>query len=169
MPHLSISARITSRWHWVFIWLHQCIMTSSNGNLFHVTDVLWGKSTGDGFPSQRPVTRNFSVFFDLRLNDWAHNRDAGDLRRHRVNDDVTVMDSDKTLEDVGKSTSTQPQQYPTDGLYILADTVGSQQNPTGHLFIKQQGVPSSDHLKYQNCEMDLNLLDHSEIWQAPRQ
>ena len=22
----------------------------------------------DGFPSQRPVTRNFDVFFDLRLN-----------------------------------------------------------------------------------------------------
>ena len=48
-----------------------------------------------GFPSQRPVTRSFVVFFDLRLNKpvWANNRDAGDLRRHRAHYDVTVMES----------------------------------------------------------------------------
>ena len=40
-----------------------------------------------GFPSQRPVTRSFDVFFDLRL----YNRDAGDLRRHRAHYDVNVM------------------------------------------------------------------------------
>ena len=41
------------------------------------------------FPTQRPVTRSFDVFFDLRLN--KRNRQAGDLRRHRVHYDVTVM------------------------------------------------------------------------------
>ena len=47
--------------------------------------------TGD-FPTQRPVTRGFDVFFDLRLNeDWVNNREAGDLRRSRVHYDVTVM------------------------------------------------------------------------------
>ena len=36
------------------------------------------------FPSQRPVTRSFDVFFDLRLNKWwVNNRDARDLRCHR--------------------------------------------------------------------------------------
>ena len=31
------------------------------------------------FPSHRPVTWNFDVFFDLHLNHgWANNRDAGD-------------------------------------------------------------------------------------------
>ena len=35
------------------------MMTSSNGNIFRVT--------GE-FPAQRPVTRSFNVFFDLRLN-----------------------------------------------------------------------------------------------------
>ena len=35
-------------------------MTSSNGNIFRVT------GTGE-FPTQRPVTRSFDVFFDLRL------------------------------------------------------------------------------------------------------
>ena len=47
--------------------------------------------TGE-FPAQRPVTRSFDVFFDLRLkNGQVNNRDAGDLRRHRVDYDVTVM------------------------------------------------------------------------------
>ena len=44
-------------------------MTSSNGNIFRVTGLLCGEFTGPGdFPTQRPVTRSFVVFFDLRLN-----------------------------------------------------------------------------------------------------
>ena len=44
-------------------------MTSSNGNIFRVTGPLCGEFTGPGeFPTQRPVTRSFHVFFDLRLN-----------------------------------------------------------------------------------------------------
>ena len=42
-------------------------MTSSNGNIFRVTGHLCGEFTG-WFPTQRPVTRSFDVFFDLRLN-----------------------------------------------------------------------------------------------------
>ena len=42
-------------------------MTLSNGNIFPVTGIWWGESTG-GFPPQRLVMRNFNVFFDLRLN-----------------------------------------------------------------------------------------------------
>ena len=45
------------------------MMTSSNGNIFRVTGPLCGEFTGPGeFPTQRPVTRNFDVFFDLRPN-----------------------------------------------------------------------------------------------------
>ena len=52
------------------------MMTSSNGNMFHVTGFCAGNSpatagnspvTGE-FSSHRPVTRSFDVFFDLRLN-----------------------------------------------------------------------------------------------------
>ena len=44
-------------------------MTSSNGNIFRVNGPLCGEFTGPGeFPAQRPVTRSFDVFFDLRLN-----------------------------------------------------------------------------------------------------
>ena len=45
------------------------MMTSSNGNIFRVTGPLCGEFTGHGeFPTQRPVTRSFDGFFDLRLN-----------------------------------------------------------------------------------------------------
>ena len=45
------------------------MMTSSNGNIFRVTGPLCGEFTGPGeFPTQRPVTRSFDVFFELRLN-----------------------------------------------------------------------------------------------------
>ena len=44
------------------------------------------------FPTQRPVTRSFDVFFDLRPNNgWVNNREAGDLRRHQAHCDVIVM------------------------------------------------------------------------------
>ena len=39
------------------------MMTSSNGNIFRVTGPLC-----EEFTSQKPVTRSFDVFFDLRLN-----------------------------------------------------------------------------------------------------
>ena len=42
--------------------------------------------TGE-FPTQRPVTRSFGVFFDPR---WANKGDAGELRRQRAHYDVTV-------------------------------------------------------------------------------
>ena len=46
------------------------------------------------FPSQRPVTQSFDVFFGLRQNNkncWVNDRDAGDLRRHRAHYDVSVI------------------------------------------------------------------------------
>ena len=44
-------------------------MTSSNGNIFRVTGLCVGNLPVTGeFPTQRPVTRSFDVFFDLRLN-----------------------------------------------------------------------------------------------------
>ena len=44
------------------------------------------------FPTQRPVTRSFDVFFDLRrLNGPVNKCKAGDLRRIRPHYDVTVM------------------------------------------------------------------------------
>ena len=44
------------------------------------------------FPSQRPVTPNFGVFFDQRLNQQFGNKgDACDLRHHCAHYDVILM------------------------------------------------------------------------------
>ena len=68
------------------------MMTSSNGNIFRVTGPLCGEFTGPGeFPTQRPVTRSFDVFFDLRLNKplskqpwgWSFETPSWSLWRHR--------------------------------------------------------------------------------------
>ena len=45
------------------------MMTSSNGNIFRILAICAGNSPVPGeFPAQRPVTRSFDVFFDLRPN-----------------------------------------------------------------------------------------------------
>ena len=52
-----------------------------------------GKSPVTGeFPSQRPVM--FSLIC-AGTNDWVNNRGAGELKRHSVHYDVTVMDKDQ--------------------------------------------------------------------------
>ena len=54
------------------------MMTSSNGNIFRVTGHLCGEFTGlRWIPAQRPVTRSFDVFFDLRLNKWLSKQSWG--------------------------------------------------------------------------------------------
>ena len=53
-------AKLTHSW-----WRHQM------ETFFRVTGPLCGEFTGPGeFPTQRPVTWGFDVFFDLRLNKW---------------------------------------------------------------------------------------------------
>ena len=45
------------------------MMTSSNGNISALLAICAGNSPVSGeFPAQRPETRGFDVFFDLRLN-----------------------------------------------------------------------------------------------------
>ena len=87
LTNLSLIHNDDMTWHGM--------MTSSNGSIFRVTGPLCGEFTGPGeFPAQRPVTRSFDVFFDLRLNkDWVNNRETGDLRRHRGHCDVNVMEN----------------------------------------------------------------------------
>ena len=63
------------------------MMTSSNGNIFRVTDPLCGK-----FPVQKQWRG--ALMFSLIcawINGWVNRREAGDLRRHRAHYDVTVM------------------------------------------------------------------------------
>ena len=68
--------------------------TSWNGNIFHVTGPLEGESTGHLWipPPQRPVTQNFDVFYDLRLNKQLGKQSRRRcLRRHRAHYDFTLI------------------------------------------------------------------------------
>ena len=56
--------------------------------------------TGE-FPAQRPVTRNFDVFFDLRPNKPLSNHEAGDLIHHRAYYDVIVMEMTQIAQSFG--------------------------------------------------------------------
>ena len=66
------------------------MMTSSRGNIFRVTGPLCRWPVTGEFPSQRPVTRRFDFFFNLRLNKrlskqswgWWFETPAGSLWRH---------------------------------------------------------------------------------------
>ena len=82
------------------------MMTSSNGNIFRVTGPLCGEFTGPGeFPTQRPVTRSFDVFFDLRLNKrlskhswgWWFETLSWSLWRHH-NVQMSLLWSDNAIE-----------------------------------------------------------------------
>ena len=54
---------------WNVIILNKHLLNPESWNIFRVAGPLWGNPpvTG-GFPSQRPVTRSFDIFFDPRLN-----------------------------------------------------------------------------------------------------
>ena len=70
------------------------MMTSSNENIFRVTGPLCGEFAGHRWI---PLTKAIDVELWCFLwsapwiNDWVNNREAGDLRRHRVHYDVIVM------------------------------------------------------------------------------
>ena len=71
----------------------QFMMTSSNGNIFRVTVTFCAGNSPvtDEFPAQRPVTALMFSLICAWTNDWANNREAGDLRRYRDYYDIIVM------------------------------------------------------------------------------
>ena len=72
----------------------QIMMTSSNGNIFHVTGpFVWGIHRWPVISPHKGQWRGALMFSLIcgGMNDWVNNREAGDLRRHRAHHDVTVM------------------------------------------------------------------------------
>ena len=68
------------------------IVTSSSGNIFRVTGPLCGEFTGSPVNSpHKGQWRGALIFSLICINGWVNNYEAGDLRRHRVHYDVTVM------------------------------------------------------------------------------
>ena len=71
----------------------RCMMTSSNGSIFRVADHLCGEFTGHRWiPRAKASDVELSSFELRRIFCWVNNREAWDLRLHRVHYDVTVMD-----------------------------------------------------------------------------
>ena len=60
---------LKDRWDTELTTATRNMMTSSNGSIFALLALCEGNPPViGGFPSQKPVTRSFDVFFDLRLN-----------------------------------------------------------------------------------------------------
>ena len=75
------------------------MMTSSNRSIFRVTGHLCGEFTGPRWiPRTKASDAELWWFFLICvwINGWVKIREAGDLRRYRAHDDVTVT-LDKTL------------------------------------------------------------------------
>ena len=69
------------------------MMTSSNGNIFHVTGPLCGEFVGHLWI---PLTKasDAELMFILIctwINAWVNKPEAGDVTRHRAHYDVSVM------------------------------------------------------------------------------
>ena len=97
-PHLKKKKK---NWRWVPQFLAGAL--SSNGNISTLLALCVGNSPVTGeFPAQRPVTRHFDIFFDLRLNKQLSKQWWGWslLRHHLGHHDVIVMDN-RILQPVG--------------------------------------------------------------------
>ena len=70
------------------------MMTSSNGNIFHVAGPLCGEFTGDQLITTLTKASDAElwryIWSVLWINSWVNNREAGDFRRHRAHYDVIV-------------------------------------------------------------------------------
>ena len=81
---------------WKYQYWFRSIMTSSSGNIFRVTGLLYGTFTDHRWI---PLTRDSvvaSLMFSLICAwtiGWANDRDAGDLRRYRAHYDVHVIEN----------------------------------------------------------------------------
>ena len=78
-------------WWWQSWWRHQLKSFSALLALCAGNSQVIGE-----FPSQRPVTRMFSLICAW-TNCWINHRDTGDLRRRRVHYDTTIMSHPSVL------------------------------------------------------------------------
>ena len=82
-----------------FSWIRTCcltiaMMTSSNGDIFRVTGPfsrgIHRSPVNSPHKGQSPGASMFSLICTW-TNSWVNHRDTGDLRRHRVNYDITII------------------------------------------------------------------------------
>ena len=74
------------------------MMTSSNGNIFHITGPLCGEFTGHWWiPHTKASDAELWCFLwsSPWINSWVNNGEAGDLRRHLDHYDIIVIKTPK--------------------------------------------------------------------------
>ena len=83
------------KYHVFYMFLPRfCMVESSNGIIFRVTDPLCGECTGHRWIPLTKASDAELLMFSLIsawTNSWGNNRDAGDFRRRCTHYDVTVM------------------------------------------------------------------------------
>ena len=93
-PNPDLDSGLTPTPLYISMTRYMYMMTSSNGNFFRFTGPLCGEFTGHGWiplAKASDAERWYFLWSATEKNDWANNRNAGDLRRHRAHYDVIVM------------------------------------------------------------------------------
>ena len=67
------------------------IMTSSNGNIFHVNGLLWGESLVDSPQKGQWCGALMFSLICTQTSSWANNQTITDFRCHHAHYDITVM------------------------------------------------------------------------------
>ena len=79
---------------WICSVYETCMMTSSNGNIFHITGPLWAEFTGHRWiPLTKASDAELWCFLWSApwIGGWVNNREAGDFRRYCAHYGIIVM------------------------------------------------------------------------------
>ena len=89
------------------------MMTSSNGNIFHVTGPAVRNSPVTGeFPHKKASDAEFDIFFDLDLNIRLSKQSRRRwLRRQRVHYDVSLMDYENSHDKIPRGSNKRLKDY----------------------------------------------------------
>ena len=106
-----------------FRWKNEHMMTSSNGNIFHVTGPMCREFLRSPVNSPHKVQWCGALMFPLIrawINSWVHNHEAGDLRCHCTHYDVIVMTTTYLCPNFNSPESVQQRDCIFDIFFILA-------------------------------------------------
>ena len=87
--HVRVEVHIMNNGEYI-----SAMRTSSNGNIFRITGLLWWEFTGHRWiPLTKASDAELWGFLWSApwIDGWINNRETGDLRRHRAHYDVNVM------------------------------------------------------------------------------
>ena len=130
--------------------LTHCMITSSNGKIFSVTGPLCGEFIGPRWiPSTNARDAGLLMFSLICawINGSVSNREAGDLRRHRIHYDVTIMELQKHCRGDQGQIGAIYLWYPLDAINIKLTWCIVRRDPASNIHRKKTRHQTS-HLRY---------------------